>query len=91
MTAQRKILKFFIIIILAVFLLSTWLVSVMYLAGKGGTTDVTSWADALSWTQTPLVEAPSIDTGKDLPPTMTKEEAAKQLQQLLSGIKAPTK
>lgn len=83
MTTQRKVLKFFIIIILAVFLLATGLTSVMYLAGNKNSADTTSWADSLSWTDI-VVETPAIDTGKTLP-TMTKEEAQKQLEQLLSG------
>ncbi|MCX6822991.1 MAG: hypothetical protein NTX91_03245 [candidate division SR1 bacterium] len=86
MTTQRRILKFFIIIILAVFLLATALTSVMYLAGKGPTTDVASGADSLSGAQTSVVETPAVDTGKALP-TMTKAEAQKQLEQLLGGKK----
>lgn len=85
MTTQRKVLKLFIIIILAVFLLATGLTSVMYLAGKWPTTDVATWADSTSWIQA-VVETAAIDTGKTLP-TMTKEEAQKQLQELLSGVK----
>lgn len=87
MTTQRKVLKLFIIIILAVFLLATGLTSVMYLAGKGGTTDVATWADSTSWTDIPVVvETAAVDTGKVLP-TLTKEEAQKQLQELLSWNK----
>lgn len=51
MAAKKKILKLFIIIILAVFLLSTWLISVLYLGGSKntiGTGDALSW-DLLSW------------------------------------------
>lgn len=90
MTTQRKVLKWFIIMILAVFLLSTGLVSVMYLANNGTTTDQLSWADSLPWTETPVVETAPVETGATLP-TMTKEEAARQLQQLLSWVKAPPK
>ena len=85
MTTQRKVLKLFIIIILAVFLLATGLTSVMYLAGKWSPTDVTTWADSASWIQA-VVETAAIDTGKVLP-TMSKEEAQKQLQELLSWVK----
>ncbi len=85
MTTQRKILKLFIIIILAVFLLATWLTSVMYLAGNKNSADTTSWADSLSWTKT-VVETVAVDTGKALP-SITKQEAQKQLQELLSGVK----
>lgn len=46
MTARKKVLKFFIIIILAVFLLSTGLISVLYL---GGNTSVSWTWDVLSW------------------------------------------
>ena len=35
MSAKKKALKFLIIIILAIFLLSTGLISVLYLGGKG--------------------------------------------------------
>ena len=57
----------------------------MYLAGKWTTTDVATWADSTSWIQA-VVETAAIDTGKTLP-TMTKEEAQKQLQELLSWVK----
>lgn len=83
MTTQRKVLKLFIIIILAVFLLATGLTSVMYLAGKWPTTDVATGADSISWIQA-VVETAAIDTSKVLP-TLTKEEAQKQLEELLSG------
>lgn len=44
MTAKKKLLKIFIIIILAIFLLSTGLISVLYLGGN------TTWTgDILSW------------------------------------------
>lgn len=46
MTAKKKVLKFFIVFILAVFLLSTGLISVLYLGGANntsGTWDVLSW------------------------------------------------
>lgn len=85
MTTQRKVLKMFIIIILAVFLLATGLTSVMYLASPKNSVDQASGTDLLSWTTT-VVETPAIDTGKTLP-TMTKEEAQKQLEQLLSWNK----
>jgi hypothetical protein len=87
MTTQRKVLKLFIIVILAVFLLATGLTSVMYLAGNNNSADTTSWADSLSWVEIPVVETATVDTGKVLP-TMSKEEAQKQLQELLSGVKA---
>ena len=82
MGARRKILKFFIIIILAVFLLATGLTSVMYLAGNKNVAEVDSWAVA----DTGIVAADAVDTGVVVP-TMTKEEAQKQLEQLLSGGK----
>ncbi len=47
MTARKKVLKFLIIVILAIFLLSTGLISVLYL----GWTKNTTWTgDVLSWT-----------------------------------------
>ena len=45
MTARKKVLKFLIIIILAIFLLSTGLISVLYLGGSkniSGTGDIAS-------------------------------------------------
>jgi flagellar basal body-associated protein FliL len=42
MTTQRKVLKLFIIIILAVFLLATGLTSVMYLASPKNSADSAS-------------------------------------------------
>ena len=46
MTTRKKVLKFFIVLILAVFLLSTGLISVLYLGGAKNT----SWTwDVLSW------------------------------------------
>lgn len=57
----------------------------MYLAGNKNSADTTSWADSLSWTKT-VVETVAVDTGKALP-SITKQEAQKQLQELLSGVK----
>ena len=79
-TRVRKVL---IIIILAVFLLITGLTSVMYLTGDTNSSDAQSWTVA----DTGIVATTGIvDTGKVIP-TMTKEEAQKQLEQLLSGVK----
>ena len=57
----------------------------MYLSTKG-TTDTNSWADLTSWAQTTGATTPVVDTWKALP-AMTKEEAQKQLEQLLGGKK----
>lgn len=87
MTTQRKILKGLIIIILAIFLLSTWLVSVMYLANKNttGTWSLETWVDLQSWTIVETGLDTTVDTWKVLP-TLTKEEASKELQNMLSGV-----
>ena len=42
MTARRKVLKLFIIVILAVFLVSTGLISVMYLGNKKNSAETDS-------------------------------------------------
>ncbi|MFA6256362.1 MAG: hypothetical protein WC606_04210 [Candidatus Absconditabacterales bacterium] len=85
MSAQKKLLKFFIIIILAVFLLSTGLISVLYLGGKNttnGTGDVLS-GDIID---SEVITGDTIDSGVVALPTVTKEEASKKLQQTLSGL-----
>ena len=88
MAAQKKVLKVFIILILAIFLLSTGLISVLYLGGKGtdGTGEVLSGA-----VETPVVtDTTSVDTGTVELPTLTKEQASQQLKASLSGLVAPT-
>ena len=81
MAAKKKVLKVFIILILAVFLLSTGLVSLLYLGGKNsaGTGEVLSG----------VVET-TVDTETVELPTLTKEEASQQLKDSLSGLVAPT-
>lgn len=82
MTTQRKILKVLIIIIIAVFLLATGLSSVMYLVADKNPTDI----DADMIAETGVVATDVVDTGKVIPP-MTREEAQRQLEQLLSWNK----
>ncbi len=87
MSAKKKALKFLIIIILAIFLLSTGLISVLYLGGKGnsnGTGEVLLW-DAIESGIDVSTGSETIDTGAAQLPEMTREEAAKQIQQILSG------
>ena len=67
MTGRKKVLKFFIIIILAIFLLSTGLISVLYLGWSKGTSwtgDVLSWDIVLqTWnTTTWIVDTKPVDT-----------------------------
>lgn len=79
MTGTR-LRKALIIIILAVFLLITGLTSVMYLTGNGGTATTDTGTIIDTWT------TPSVETWTVVK-TMTKEEAKKALEQLLSGNK----
>lgn len=85
MSAKKSLLKIFIIVILGVFLLSTWLISVLYLWGNKNaanqTWDVISWALIESW----IVETTGTVTPET--PVISKEEASQKIQQLLSGIK----
>lgn len=72
-----------IIIILAVFLVSTALVSVMYLANRNSGVEEDSWVVVETWTEeiwTDIVE----DFSEDMQPTMTPEEAKEQLQEMFS-------
>ncbi len=85
MATRRKVLKFLIIITLAVFLLATGLTSIMYLVWPNNSANQSSGTDSLSWTTT-VVETIANDDEKSTT-TMTKEEAQKQLEQLLSGNK----
>jgi len=94
MSARKSVLKVFIIIILAVFLLSTGLISVLYLWGKGDSTwtgdtlswDITSWTIVDSWiSDTTSLDSETLDSGATELPQITREEAAKKMQELLSG------
>ncbi len=84
MSAKKSVLKIFIIIILAVFLLSTWLISVLYLWGNKNTANQDwslSWAVTESW----ITDETTGTVANELP-EVSKEEATQKIQQLLSGI-----
>lgn len=85
MSARKSVLKVFIIIILAVFLLSTGLISVLYLGGSSNS----NWTgDVLSWdvVESGISDALPLDSGVTELPQITKEEAAQKMQALLSGV-----
>ncbi|HMS91324.1 MAG TPA: hypothetical protein PKC87_03835 [Candidatus Absconditabacterales bacterium] len=80
MTAKKKLLKVFIIIILAIFLLSTGLISVLYLGGNTpGTGDVLS-GDI-------IVETGTIDT--EIIETGTQEDLSIDTEIVPLGTVAP--
>lgn len=84
MSAKKSVLKVFIIIILGVFLLSTWLISVLYLWGNKNTPTWT-W-DVISWVVDSWIVDESVDSNPVELPKVTKEEASQKIQELLSGI-----
>ena len=88
----RSVRKALIVIILAVFLVITWLTSVMYLSGNTGTNTtgalswdvVDSWT-AVTWTVVTWTVDTSVATWKTETPVLTPAEAQKKLQEYLSG------
>jgi len=84
MISKKKASKIVIIFILFVFLVITWLSAVVPYIGKttpNGTWDIASWT-----TDTEVITWTASDTGTIELPKMTKEEASKKLQQLLSVV-----
>ena len=91
MTTKSRFVKLTIIFILIFFVLVTGLSMIVPYIGKDSspwTWDIVSWdvnTQIVTWTVvTGDTETPKI-------PEITKEEASKKIQQLLSGVTAPKK
>ncbi len=87
MATKNRFVKLTIIFILVFFVLVTWLSMIVPYIGKDSSTwtwDIASW-DVTTEIVTWVVVTGDTETAKI--PEITKEEASKKLQQMLSGIK----
>lgn len=78
--------KWIIIVILIVFLLITWMSVIVPYIGGDKSTNMQTW-DVVDSGAVAIVTG-IVDTWSNTVPLVSKEESAKQLQQMLSGLSA---